>query len=249
MNVCKKFLQSKTTVAVLLCTETALSVMLLFVYTCHYNPPLTVSAHKIHFLHSKILLPASDILGADWITSLKDILSVRENLAKDKLVITVICTEPYYNVLVNWFAAWYKNTKIDVADVLIVVTEEEVYHSLRTRKLSVLYVRKESIIEEPERHSKFRQILMIRCSVTRVLNYWGYDVAMMDLDAIALRDPRSIFRSYPDAQVVASKGTFPHELSKLWGQTLCMGFVLFRSSSATGKQLSVCMNTAVCINV
>lgn len=235
MHVSIKYIQSRAVVVVFLSTEIFLFLTLIFIYTRCDDPPLTVPARKVKFLHPKQLLPTTDMFEADWIVSLKNILSNCENLAKDKFVISVICTESYYKVLVNWLAGLHKNTELDVADVLIIVTEEEIYHKLRTRKLSALYVRKESVLREPEKFSRIRQTLMIRCAVARLLNHWGYDMAMIDLDAIVLRDPRAIFHRHPHAEIVASRGTFPRALSRMWGHTLCMGFILFRSSPAIGK--------------
>lgn len=210
--------------------------LMLFITSRHYDTPSTLPVREIRFLHHKQLLSTTNLLESEWILTLRNILSSRHSIVTDKFLIVVSCTKTYYNVLVNWMAALRKNTKLDVADVLIIVTDEELYLSLQTRKLSSLYVRKESVIREPEKYTSFYQILMIRCTVVRLLNHLGYDIAMIDLDALLLQDPRILFRQHPDAQIVASRGTYPPELSKQWGLTLCMGMVFFRSGPATGKE-------------
>ena len=60
----------------------------------------------------------------------------------------------------------------------------------------------------------------------------GYDVIMSDADALWLRDPMEYFDlpSVRSSSIVASRGSLPFSLSKKWGATLCLGFILFRAS-------------------
>ena len=206
-------------------------------FTYYGSSPAGAAENEITFLHQKQLLPSADVLKADWVSSLRSIASSRQTRrAAENLLITVFGTSSYYNVLINWMAALCKNTAIDVRDVLIIVTEEELHVDLKARQFTSLYVRKESVISASEDRTILNQTLIIRCAVARLLNHWGLDVAMVDVDAVVLRDPRDIFRRHPEAQIIASRGTYPTKLFKLWKLTLCMGFVFFRSSAATGKK-------------
>ena len=75
-------------------------------------------------------------------------------------------------------AALCKNTEIDVTDALIIVlivAEEDLYEDLPVRQLTALYVRRESLISEPEQYTMLNQTLMIRCAVARFFNHCGYD--------------------------------------------------------------------------
>lgn len=64
----------------------------------------------------------------------------------------------------------------------------------------------------------------------------GVDLVLSDTDAIWRADPFvDINRHYNEAQIIASKGSFPHTLHSLWGATVCMGFVFFRASPFTTR--------------
>ena len=80
----------------------------------------------------------------------------------------------------------------------------------------------------------FYKLLMARVTVLRLINYWGYDVAHYDTDAIILKNPLSLYNKHADSDVVGSTGVWPFELSKKWGFTLCMGTILFRSTLQIG---------------
>jgi hypothetical protein len=67
-----------------------------------------------------------------------------------------------------------------------------------------------------------------------LLNHWGFDVAMIDTDALLLKDPWPLFEKYPESGIVASQGKFPNELNAKWGTALCVGVILIRSSNQTG---------------
>ncbi|CAM9918971.1 unnamed protein product [Ectocarpus sp. 6 AP-2014] len=62
----------------------------------------------------------------------------------------------------------------------------------------------------------------------------GHDVIMSDADAVWLADPMKDF-SLPgviDSSIVASRGKFPAEVYHVWGSTMCMGFIFFRTTAS-----------------
>eukprot|EP01031_Cornospumella_fuschlensis_P025336 gene25336-30595_t len=74
-------------------------------------------------------------------------------------------------------------------------------------------------------------IWMKRLEIVSVLLQRGEDVLLSDLDAIWLQNP------YPDisahlqagSSVISSRATFPEEISRVWGRSLCMGFIYLKS--------------------
>lgn len=67
----------------------------------------------------------------------------------------------------------------------------------------------------------------------------GYDVIMSDADALWLRDPMEYF-SLPgvkSSSVVSSRGIMPFALGRRWGATMCLGFILFRSTGGGMNRL------------
>lgn len=73
------------------------------------------------------------------------------------------------------------------------------------------------------------------------------NVIMSDSDAVWLGDPaRDLFGGTPsllpgeggdrgdrihDSDVVASRGSYPRDIGKAWGSTICMGFILLRTKN------------------
>ena len=81
------------------------------------------------------------------------------------------------------------------------------------------------------------RVRVVSCLVTA-----GYDVIMSDADALWLSDPMDYMNlpAHRNSSVVASRGNFPHGLEKMWGATICMGFILFR---ATGRAMDEFQDT------
>ena len=60
----------------------------------------------------------------------------------------------------------------------------------------------------------FGLILVLRLTVIRLLNYWGYDAANLDTDALILKNPESLYQECSDSDMVAGRGTYPFILGK-----------------------------------
>jgi len=61
----------------------------------------------------------------------------------------------------------------------------------------------------------------------------GTDILHSDLDAVWLHNPLSLIESEYD--IVASTGTFPKDVYKEVGYTLCMGWIYYKSSTIVKK--------------
>jgi len=100
-----------------------------------------------------------------------------------------------------------------------------------------LYIPPESIVEQSETETDaiLRDVEIIRVTVMRLLNHWGFDVVIYDGDAIILKNPEPVYSRYRDSDLVGTfGGTWPQTLYKQWGVTVCHGTVVFRSTSRTG---------------
>ncbi len=65
--------------------------------------------------------------------------------------------------------------------------------------------------------------------------------SIYDSDAFILKNPQELFDLYPGSHVIGSESYMPFDLHKKWGVTLCMGVVLIRASSETGRYLKYMM--------
>ena len=87
------------------------------------------------------------------------------------------------------------------------------------------------------------QIHIVRLTLFRLMNHWKYDVVMYDSDAVVLKDPQSLFDSYPGVELVGSAGKGPESIGHIWGRTICTGVLLMRTSPALGRLAAIHAST------
>ena len=73
--------------------------------------------------------------------------------------------------------------------------------------------------------------MMLRLTIMRIINHFGFNVAMFDTDAVML----IIFDTLGTKDIIGSIGTIPDDLFKEWKVTICIGVVLVKSSERTGE--------------
>ncbi|RYG96081.1 hypothetical protein EON65_54965 [archaeon] len=82
-------------------------------------------------------------------------------------------------------------------------------------------------------------IWMKRLEIVSVLLQRGEDVLLSDLDAIWLQNPYADISSHLQAgsSIISSRATYPEEISRVWGRSLCMGFLYLKSDNFTNYLL------------
>ena len=142
----------------------------------------------------------------------------------------------YVEVLLNWFVALERNTNTRPSDVLIVSVDAELHRVLKQRELSSVLIQSDTIMKAKltGNNPKFGEIRVIRLSLWRLLNHWGYNVINVDIDAAPLRDFQTLFETYKEADMVAQQG-YPGWRYKDFGATMCTGAVIYRSTPAMGR--------------
>eukprot|EP01031_Cornospumella_fuschlensis_P034395 gene34395-41628_t len=82
-------------------------------------------------------------------------------------------------------------------------------------------------------------IWMKRLEIVSVLLQRGEDVLLSDLDAIWLQNPYTDISTHLQAgsSVISSRATFPEEISRVWGRSLCMGFIYLKADKFTNYLL------------
>ena len=77
--------------------------------------------------------------------------------------------------------------------------------------------------------------IKVRFPVLRLINYWGYDLAAYDSDAVLLHNPQALYAERPSTDVFSGSGIYPPDEYRRWGFTLCVGTLMLRASSAVGN--------------
>ena len=179
------------------------------------------------------VLPPEDLMRQDWIEPMKEILRTRH--AQDKVVPLVACNNAYYGSLMNWMAGMQQSTNMSVFGVLVLAFDRELHAKLQERNLASVYVEMDSLFRYPDDHPVTNQIQMMRWTTARIVNNFGYDVLLTDIDALFVRDPTPLFNQYATSHIIAQQGKHPKELYLVWNATLCTGMALFRASPITGE--------------
>ena len=74
---------------------------------------------------------------------------------------------------------------------------------------------------------------MARTLLTHYILLKGWNVMIIDADAIVLKDPFHWFEDF-DYDIVLGSGNAPGDIYEKWGFTGCAGTAIYRSSPKTG---------------
>lgn len=180
--------------------------------------------------------PLSTILQSEWVHSLEEFLVTLETGSKQISVVTA--NWEHEVVLLNWLISAFLVASPPVENVLVLSLSRKLHEMLKSKSIPVIFIDPTTIIRSSATHfirTAFSQVHVVRLSLFRLLNHWGYDVVMYDSDAIPLKNPQPLFNKYPTASLIGSAGKGPETIMSVWGRTICTGVLLLRSSSVMGK--------------
>ena len=178
-----------------------------------------------------ITLPYKTMMTKQWYQELTNFLSVHNN---SPVVLLSCSSQIFLPVLLNWLAAYRLTTGSNLSEILVVSIDDEIAHlSIIDIGLNSIFIKNNDDILTVK--TRKESIWMKRIIVARIINHFGYDVLIIDLDAIYLKDFTTIIKKYNTSDIVGSMSKWPYELNSLWGFTMCMGVAYFRSSPGTGE--------------
>ena len=187
--------------------------------------------HRVSLPFPKYTKSLKKILQQPWVRDLRLLLKTR---VARRLVIPVFVNWQFVEPFLNWMISSQVIIDSPLQNVVVFAFDKETYTFLLRKKIAAcFYIHPSSISKKVYKRTQF---WVVRATILRLLNFWGYDVLNFDSDALVLKNPQAIFDAHPDSDVVASVGGYPMELNKVWGITLCMGVVLLRSTPRIGKR-------------
>ena len=188
--------------------------------------------------------PLEMIMQAPWIPKLKDAVakitsaSYQENVNPRKQVTVVFGDAKYALSLLNWLVSALVISNPPLKNIIVISLDEKLQALLDKKDITSVYVEPETVTCRPI-NRKTSRVWITRCVVYRLLNRWGYDVMAYDADAIVLKNLQDVLNTFGESDIIGSSGVFPFNLGAEWGQTLCMGVVLFKSTGKTGKNETI----------
>lgn len=195
------------------------------------------------FPQPRVMKSLEEIKVGSWMQHLHLYLSSFDRPAAAKQLYLLTSNHKYLDVLLNWLISAVVRSKVPIHSILTVSMDVTTHQTLRTRGFHSILITPAHLFSHSANFSvPFEHVMMLRLSLLRIINHFGFDVVMVDTDAIMLKDPQELLDAHSDADIVGSVGTIPEDLFMMWNVTICIGFVLVRSSERTGERSSmVCM--------
>ncbi|CAN0305813.1 unnamed protein product [Ascophyllum nodosum] len=144
----------------------------------------------------------------------------------DPAVIMQVLTETYVPVEKNFIALMEANSGFSRENIYLMCLDKE-----SVEAVALMGIRCVPLVNY--HHEQNADIWKLRIEIMLCLVEAGYNVILSDSDALWLKDPMQDFDlpEVRDCNIVASRGSFPSNLGRVWGSTACMGFILFRPSA------------------
>ena len=194
--------------------------------------------------YTRALKRIDEIQKALWITHLYQFLqSLNKSISPQ--VNMVFGDSDHMELVLNWIIAAHVRLDPPLHNIMVLSVDQPLCDFLASKTLPVtcIAVPPESLLNSPSRDKSYGRGIKCRFVVLRIINYWGYDVASYDSDAVLLRNPQFLYDSNPDVKLFAGSGTYPNPISDQWGFSLCAGVLLLRSHNSTGTyDVHVCMH-------
>jgi len=155
--------------------------------------------------------------------------------------ITLVSSDyKYREVLLNWLISALVRVDRPLSNILVLSLDSSLHTLLQDRGFACIHIPPESLLNPVlsaslTRHIAFTQVHVLRLTVMRFLNHWGFDVANYDTDAIIMKNPELLYyKRHQRSDFIGSYGHFPQQLQREWGIAVCIGVVMIKSSVRTG---------------
>ena len=172
------------------------------------------------------------LLKSRWVLQLQNFLSTVEG----NQVSLVTANQEHQDVVLNWLISAYTVASPPLKNILVLTLDKPLHDLLQARGIATMHISPGMIIEPSAGITRaFSQVHIVRLTVVRLINHYGYDLVNYDSDAILLKNPQIYFEKHKHADMIGTFGKGPMGLFKEWGVTLNTGVLLFRSNQAIGK--------------
>lgn len=191
----------------------------------------------------QVTVPVQEIIHQQWVEDLRNIL---HKIPSKSLISIVTCDLTFKGVLLNWLVSSLLAVQPPLNNIVVLtldqplhsLLQEHGFNSLLLRGNEVLKPSRAKHVQTHSRTPKLPLVMVWRLTVIRLLNYWGYDFATYDTDAMVLKNTQQLFYGeLSSSHIISSRANFPAPTSKKYGLTMCGGMYMIKSSPLTGMKL------------
>lgn len=148
-------------------------------------------------------------------------------------IVIVITSDKYLAVLLNWLLFFHELCP-DQSSLYFMCTDKQAEPSMRKVGLECHYAHTLNLNGPvPSTANNNNKLWLVRARLAKTLLDQGFDVLMSDADALWLQNPFDELERFSSSDIIASRGRFPEDASRIYGATLCMGFIYIKSTRRT----------------
>ena len=241
-------------VVVWVATTPVSTALPLFVRDVEYRPPtrndrtkLLVPARELgsdYSLPDKLSLPfrryiksGEELRSVEWVTTMHEYLLTLNKSVSPHLNM-VFGDYTHRKLILNWLFGAIVALDPPLPNVLVFSLDQKLCDVVLSRMSTVLVTCITAPVETIiafDHKGQWVTALMGRTLALRLINYWGYDVATYDSDAVILKNPQVLYDDRAQFNLIASASIWPPHISREWGFALCAGVLYIKASSATGR--------------
>ena len=196
------------------------------------------------FPYPNLTFEANEMLKSHWVINLKKTV---EEAKFSKQVTFLMVSFDYFSMLLNWLAHAKLNAPSLMKSLLVVCLDEKSHIILTKKGITSTIVKVEEVVKKLSDIATrdggpiFHARVVVRLTVLRLLNYWGFDVLQMDIDALLIKNIQPIFDHFSDTDIISSTVghgdghiCVPKIAQSVWEFCLCIGTILIRSNQNIG---------------
>ena len=208
-------------------------------YLMQYQPDHFVINYSLTLPMPQVTLPIYELIKQQWMADLRKYLY---KIPPNAIISIVSSSSSYLNLLLNWLISATIETNPPLSNILVLSIDQSLHEILVRHNITSIYIdfrglfypKMVSILQKKHKVA-FRIVMVMRLTVMRILNHWGYDVANYDVDAIIINNPEYLYyKVFNSSNVIGSRGKFPEFVRRIFGITLCAGAFMIKSTTGSG---------------
>jgi hypothetical protein len=145
------------------------------------------------------------------------------------------------DLVLNWLNAALEQVEPPLHNIMVLSLDHDLCELLQGRALPLmcLAVPTDSLYGFHNKKKSWTRGVVVHPVILRLINYWGYDVASYDSDAVLIKNPQVLYDRQPHVHFFSAPGVYPQGVASKWGFAVCGGTQMLRASPAIGETQSM----------